>query len=45
MQYNKINNLKIATDKLNRVVIKPGETFSLTGLCLLEAALPVLITI
>lgn len=28
MQHNKVKNLKIAVKKLNRVVIKPGETFS-----------------
>ena len=27
-QYNKITNLKIATQKLDRIVIHPGETFS-----------------
>ena len=27
-QYNKITNLKLAANKLNGVVIKPGETFS-----------------
>lgn len=28
LQYNKITNLKIAVEKLNNIVIKPGETFS-----------------
>jgi len=28
LQYNKINNLKIAISRLNRVLIYPGETFS-----------------
>lgn len=28
LQHNKIKNLKIATAKLNKVLIKPGETFS-----------------
>ncbi len=28
LQHNKVKNLKIATKKLNRIVIKPGETFS-----------------
>ena len=28
LQYNKINNLKIATKQLNKIIIKPGETFS-----------------
>ena len=28
LQYNKITNLKIATNRLNGVIIKPGETFS-----------------
>ncbi|RKD22227.1 vancomycin resistance protein VanW [Caminicella sporogenes DSM 14501] len=28
MQYNKVNNLKIAVSKLNGVIIKPGEIFS-----------------
>lgn len=28
LQYNKITNLKLAIDKLNGLVIKPGETFS-----------------
>ncbi len=28
LQYNKINNLKIATKQLNNIIIKPGETFS-----------------
>jgi vancomycin resistance protein VanW len=28
LQYNKITNLKLATQKLNGIVIKPGETFS-----------------
>lgn len=28
LQYNKINNLKIAISKLDRVLINPGETFS-----------------
>lgn len=28
MQHNKVINLKIAVDRLNRVIIKPGETFS-----------------
>jgi vancomycin resistance protein VanW len=28
LQHNKIINLKIATSKLNKVIIKPGETFS-----------------
>lgn len=28
LQYNKIRNLKIATTKLNGIVINPGETFS-----------------
>jgi len=28
MQYNKVENLKIAIDKLNGIIIKPGETFS-----------------
>lgn len=27
-QHNKITNLKIATKKLDRIVIRPGETFS-----------------
>lgn len=28
LQYNKITNLKIAAQKINRIVIQPGETFS-----------------
>lgn len=28
LQYNKITNLKIAVQKLNRIALKPGETFS-----------------
>ncbi|MBO8170258.1 MAG: VanW family protein [Bacillaceae bacterium] len=28
LQHNKVKNLKIATGRLNRVLIKPGETFS-----------------
>ncbi|MDF2589062.1 MAG: vancomycin resistance protein [Anaerocolumna sp.] len=28
LQYNKINNLKLAIQKLNYIVINPGETFS-----------------
>ncbi|MDP4147751.1 MAG: VanW family protein, partial [Bacillota bacterium] len=28
LQNNKVNNLKIASKKLNKVIIKPGETFS-----------------
>ncbi len=28
LQYNKINNLKIAIPRLNRILINPGETFS-----------------
>ena len=28
LQYNKITNLKIATNKLDGVIIRPGETFS-----------------
>ena len=28
LQYNKIDNLKIALKKINQLVIKPGETFS-----------------
>lgn len=28
LQYNKITNLKLAVERLNGVVIKPGETFS-----------------
>jgi vancomycin resistance protein VanW len=28
LQYNKITNLRLATQKLNGIVIKPGETFS-----------------
>jgi vancomycin resistance protein VanW len=28
LQHNKVKNLKIATNKLNKVIIKPGETFS-----------------
>ena len=28
MQYNKINNLKIATSKVNGLILRPGETFS-----------------
>lgn len=28
LQHNKVKNLKLATKKLNNVVIKPGETFS-----------------
>ncbi|MCH1626864.1 VanW family protein [Ferdinandcohnia quinoae] len=28
LQHNKIKNLKIATNKLNKITIKPGETFS-----------------
>ncbi|WP_102262631.1 VanW family protein [Mesobacillus jeotgali] len=28
LQHNKVKNLKIATQKLNKVVIRPGETFS-----------------
>ncbi|OWZ82895.1 VanW family protein [Natranaerobius trueperi] len=28
MQYNKIKNLKLATKKLDKIVIHPGETFS-----------------
>jgi len=29
LQYNKITNLKLAADKINNVIIRPGETFSL----------------
>jgi vancomycin resistance protein VanW len=28
LQYNKIVNLKLAADKINKIIIKPGETFS-----------------
>jgi len=28
LQYNKVTNLKIASKKLNGIIIKPGETFS-----------------
>lgn len=28
LQYNKIDNLKIVVDKINGLIIKPGETFS-----------------
>lgn len=28
MQHNKVTNLKIAMKKLNKIIIKPGETFS-----------------
>lgn len=28
VQHNKVKNLKIATEKLNKIVIRPGETFS-----------------
>ncbi len=28
LQYNKITNLKLAAEKINTVVLKPGETFS-----------------
>lgn len=28
LQHNKVKNLRLATEKLNKVVIKPGETFS-----------------
>ncbi|QWG34015.1 hypothetical protein E0M25_04465 [Bacillus mycoides] len=28
LQYNKITNLKLAISKINKVIIKPGETFS-----------------
>lgn len=28
LQHNKVTNLKIATNKLTKVIIKPGETFS-----------------
>lgn len=28
LQYNKITNLKIAVEKLNRITLRPGETFS-----------------
>jgi vancomycin resistance protein VanW len=28
LQHNKVKNLKLATKKLNNVIIKPGETFS-----------------
>lgn len=28
LQYNKVANLKIASEKLNRVILRPGETFS-----------------
>jgi vancomycin resistance protein VanW len=28
MQYNKISNLKLAVEKLNGIMVKPGETFS-----------------
>ncbi|GAM12196.1 VanW family protein [Mesobacillus selenatarsenatis] len=28
LQHNKVKNLKIATKKLNKVIIRPGETFS-----------------
>ncbi len=28
LQYNKINNLKIAARQLNKIIIRPGETFS-----------------
>lgn len=28
LQYNKITNLKIAVEKLNKITLKPGETFS-----------------
>lgn len=28
LQYNKIINLKLAADKINDIIIKPGETFS-----------------
>ncbi len=29
LQYNKITNLRLAVEKLNNVVIRPGETFSI----------------
>lgn len=32
LQYNKITNLKLAAEKINGVIIKPGETFSLWSL-------------
>jgi vancomycin resistance protein VanW len=32
LQYNKIMNLKLAAEKINGVIIKPGETFSLWSL-------------
>lgn len=28
LQHNKIKNLRVATDRLNKIVINPGETFS-----------------
>ncbi|MGV2939225.1 VanW family protein [Mesobacillus sp. LC4] len=28
LQHNKVKNLKIATQKLNKIIIRPGETFS-----------------
>ncbi|MCX7708372.1 MAG: VanW family protein [Clostridia bacterium] len=28
LQYNKVKNLRIATEKINGILIKPGETFS-----------------
>ncbi len=28
LQHNKVNNLKIATHRLNKIIIRPGETFS-----------------
>lgn len=28
LQYNKITNLRLASDKLNGIVVRPGETFS-----------------
>ena len=31
-QYNKVHNLRLASAAVNRVVIRPGETFSLWGL-------------
>ena len=28
LQHNKVTNLKLATEKINGVIIRPGETFS-----------------
>ncbi len=32
LQYNKITNLKLASSKINKIIIKPGETFSFWSL-------------